>query len=54
MADKRFLCIYGEEEKESLCSQLSGDRIRVAAFKGAHHFGGSFEAIANFIVGEIN
>jgi type IV secretory pathway VirJ component len=52
LEDKRFLCIYGEEEKDSLCLQLSGNQMRVFSFKGAHHFGGSYEAIANLIVGE--
>jgi len=54
LADKRILCIYGEEEKASLCPQLSDDRTRVVAFKGAHHFGGSYETIANIIVREID
>jgi len=54
LTDKRFLCIYGEKEKESLCPQLSGNQTRVVSFKGAHHFGGSYETIANLILKEIN
>lgn len=53
LVDKRFLCIYGEEEKGSLCPQLSGNQIRVVSLKGAHHFGGSYETIGNLIVKEI-
>jgi type IV secretory pathway VirJ component len=54
LTDKRFLCIYGEKEKESLCPQLSGSQTRVVPLKGAHHFGGSYETIANLILKEIN
>ena len=50
---KRLLCVYGEEERESLCRQLSGSQARVVSFKGAHHFGGNYEAITNIILNEI-
>lgn len=50
---KRLLCVYGEEESESLCPQLSGGWTRVISLKGAHHFGGNYEAIANMILNEI-
>jgi type IV secretory pathway VirJ component len=53
LANKRILCIFGEAETGSLCPQLSGDRLRVVAFKGAHHFGRSYEAIANTILDEL-
>ena len=53
LESKRLLCVYGEEERESLCQQLSGSQIRVVSFKGAHHFGGNYEAIANMILNEI-
>ena len=53
LANKHLLCIYGEEEKGSLCPQLSGNQIRVVSLKGAHHFGGSYETIGNLIVKEI-
>lgn len=50
---KRLLCVYGEEERESLCPQLSGGWTRVVSLKGAHHFGGHYEAIANMVLNEI-
>jgi type IV secretory pathway VirJ component len=50
---KRLLCVYGEEERESLCRQLSDTQARVVSFKGAHHLGGNYEAITNIILGEI-
>jgi type IV secretory pathway VirJ component len=49
---KRLLCVYGDEERGSLCQQLSGKQARVVSFKGAHHFGGNYEAIANMILDE--
>jgi type IV secretory pathway VirJ component len=53
LAAKRILCVYGQEETGSLCPQLSGHRVRVDSFKGAHHFGGSYEAIAHTILVEL-
>lgn len=53
LSAKRILSIYGQAETESLCPQLSGDRCRVVAFKGSHHFGGGYEAIAHTILVEL-
>lgn len=50
---KRILCVYGEAETDSLCPQMSGGRLQVVAFRGSHHFGGNYEAIAAAILGEI-
>jgi type IV secretory pathway VirJ component len=50
---KCLLCVYGEEERESLCRQLSGSQTRVVSFKGAPHFGGNYVAITNIILNEI-
>jgi len=50
---KRLLCVYGEEESESLCPQLPGSLTRVVSLKGAHHFGGHYDSIADMILNEI-
>jgi type IV secretory pathway VirJ component len=42
----RVLCIYGEEEKDSLCTKLAPDMATRKVLKGAHHFGGDYRALA--------
>lgn len=47
------LCIYGDEEKESLCPKLRGANVIVRMQRGGHHFGGNYRAIAEEIVNGI-
>jgi type IV secretory pathway VirJ component len=51
---KRVLCLYGEEETGSLCPKLDDGRVERIALKGAHHFGGDYEAIADTVLRELN
>ena len=48
----RILCIYGEEERDSLCRLLPTGLAEVKALRGAHHFGGNYQAIAEMILKE--
>ena len=40
------LCIYGSDERDSLCPQLAPAHVRPLALAGGHHFGGDYGAIA--------
>jgi type IV secretory pathway VirJ component len=40
------LCIYGLDEKDSLCPQLSPAHAQALALAGGHHFGGDYGALA--------
>ena len=40
------LCIYGLEEKDSLCPQLAPAHARVMPLAGGHHFSGEYDALA--------
>jgi type IV secretory pathway VirJ component len=40
------LCIYGLDEKDSLCPQLSPTHAQALALTGGHHFGGDYGALA--------
>jgi len=40
------LCIYGLEEKDSLCPQLAPTHARSMPLAGGHHFGGEYGALA--------
>ena len=40
------LCIYGQEEKDSLCPALSPAHAQAMPLAGGHHFGGEYDALA--------
>ena len=44
------LCIYGVEEKDSLCPELAPDHARAMPLAGGHHFGGDYDELARLIV----
>ena len=50
----RLLCLYGEEEMDSLCRDLEPALAKVVAMRGAHHFGGNYDAIAEAILRQAN
>ena len=51
---KRILCLYGEQETGSLCPKLDDGRVKRIALKGAHHFSGDYEAVADTVLRELN
>lgn len=50
LAGRPLLCLYGKEEDDSLCPLLRQPGAQSVAFSGAHHFGGSYEAVADRIL----
>ena len=44
------LCVYGRDEKESLCRLADTSAVRVDKRKGRHHFDGDYDAIAAEII----
>jgi type IV secretory pathway VirJ component len=44
------LCIYGEDEKDSLCPKLDAHRFKVVKVKGGHHFDGDYAGLAREIM----
>lgn len=40
------LCVYGADERDSLCPELSPRHARPMPLAGGHHFGGDYEALA--------
>lgn len=46
----RLFCLYGKDEKDSLCTELAETQASVEALAGAHHFGGDYEAVARRII----
>jgi type IV secretory pathway VirJ component len=50
----KMLCVYGEEEVDTLCQDLDPRRATVIRLKGGHHFDGNYQAIAETIVRAAN
>ncbi len=44
------LCIYGEDEKDSLCPQLDAKKYTIVKLKGGHHFDGDYAGLAREII----
>jgi type IV secretory pathway VirJ component len=44
-----YLCLYGEDDRDSACKQLTGHDGSAVEMAGGHHFGGDYSEIANII-----
>ena len=44
------LCIYGEDDRDSLCPKLDPMKFRVVKLKGGHHFNGDYAGLAREIL----
>jgi type IV secretory pathway VirJ component len=44
------LCIYGEDENDSLCPKLDANKFKIVKVKGGHHFDGNYAALADDIL----
>ncbi len=44
------LCIYGQEEDDSLCPKLDPKKVTVVKVKGGHHFDGNYAELAQIIL----
>jgi type IV secretory pathway VirJ component len=48
------LCIYGEDESDSLCPKLDPKKFIVVKLKGGHHFDGDYAGLAREIITSAN
>jgi len=46
----KTLCIYGADEKDSLCPQLAPDSVEAHVMAGGHHFDGAYGELASLIL----
>lgn len=44
------LCLYGEEEADSLCPQLKSSTFQVEKLAGGHHFDGDYDRLVRLIL----
>jgi type IV secretory pathway VirJ component len=50
VAGMPVLCIYGEDEHDSLCPKLDPKKFNVVKVKGGHHFDGNYAGLADDIL----
>ena len=48
-----YLCLYGEDDADSACQQLTGRDGSSLVMRGGHHFGGGYSEIANVILSRL-
>jgi type IV secretory pathway VirJ component len=53
LAPHRVLCVWGEDDKDSLCRGLNGAGVEVVTLRGSHHFDGGYEKLAGIIMGAL-
>ncbi|HJW93445.1 MAG TPA: AcvB/VirJ family lysyl-phosphatidylglycerol hydrolase [Thermoanaerobaculia bacterium] len=49
----KVLCLWGEDDKDSLCRGLAQANVHVVTMKGAHHFDGGYDKLAHIILDEL-
>ena len=47
-----MLCIYGVDEKDSLCPKLDPAKVHLVQMPGGHHFNGDYERLANEVLAQ--
>ena len=52
MAGARTLCLYGEGDNDSICPKVGAANATVIKLAGGHHFGGSYEHLADVILAQ--
>jgi type IV secretory pathway VirJ component len=50
LSSGRTLCLYGKDDTDSLCAELSPTHARVIQLPGGHHFGGDYDGLAELIL----
>jgi type IV secretory pathway VirJ component len=50
IAQQRVLCIWGQDDKDSLCPQVTAANVVLLPLKGAHHFDGGYEKLALLVL----
>jgi len=53
LSSHNIVCLFGEDDKDSLCPVISGPRISNVVLKGAHHFDGGYDKIAHIILAHL-
>jgi type IV secretory pathway VirJ component len=54
LAGKNLLCIYGDDESNSICPEISQKGAKIIALPGTHHFNGDYTGIVDKIMSTLN
>ena len=50
MRGMNVLCIYGDKEKDTLCTHLDRSQFRILREPGGHHFAGRYSEVTEAIL----
>jgi type IV secretory pathway VirJ component len=50
MSGVRALCVYGEDDDETMCTQPEAKALQVIKLDGGHHFDGDYASLARLIL----
>jgi type IV secretory pathway VirJ component len=53
LTSQNIVCLFGADDQDSLCPMISGPRISTVVLKGAHHFDGGYDKLAQIIVAHL-
>jgi type IV secretory pathway VirJ component len=45
------LCVYGDDDQDSICPLVSPQHARIIKLPGGHHFGGNYLPLAQLVIG---
>lgn len=45
------LCVYGDDDQDSICPRVSPQHARIVKLPGGHHFGGNYMPLAQLVIG---
>lgn len=48
----KFLCMYGDDDNDTVCKDLKAEQAVVVSVQGGHHFGGDYQSLADRILKE--
>ena len=51
MSGADTLCVYGDDDTDSICPKVTPQHARVIKLPGGHHFGGNYVPLAQLIIG---
>ena len=53
LANEHVLCVWGEDDDDSLCRGLALAGVQIVTLHGSHHFDGGYEKLAGIILGAL-
>jgi type IV secretory pathway VirJ component len=53
LADLKLICIYGEDDTDTICPELHMPGFKVVKMPGGHHFGGDYKKLAEIILSQM-